>query len=210
MHIVKQHISSSRRKIHKSHGSLNQHTHNRDRDAQVLRLLRQDREAGFEMLFKLYYTEVCHHIYRILPQKEAVEDIAQDLFMEVWNKQDTLTIETSPGAYLYKMARSRALNYIRDNRKHSYQDEAELRHHVSELATPTQKIQADQLSSVVTHAVNALPERCRQVFMLSRFEDMTYKEIADTMDISVKTVENQIIKALKHLRAAIAEFRADE
>jgi RNA polymerase sigma-70 factor (ECF subfamily) len=131
--------------VRKSHVSLNQRAQNRERDKRVLELLRTDWEAGFEALFKEYYAEVCQHMYRLWPDQQAVEDIAQDMFMEIWNKRGTLQIDTSPGAYLYRMARSRALNYIRDNRKHLYDDDSRLSDRSAEMISPVQKLHVDQL-----------------------------------------------------------------
>lgn len=165
---------------------------------------------GFELLFHAYYAEVCRHIYRYIANQSTVEDIAQELFAELWDKRDALNITTSPGAYLHRMAVTRALNYIRDNKKHTHESADSLGHQESSEANAIDIMSASELSEVITKAIDGLPERCRQVFMLSRFEGMSNKEVSEALSVSVKTVENQMTKALKILRKHIEIFRKNE
>ncbi|MDX1406815.1 MAG: RNA polymerase sigma-70 factor [Saprospiraceae bacterium] len=176
-------------------------------DAEILALLRTRRRKGYELLFHAYYEEVCQHIYRIHPDASAAEDIAQEIFIELWNKRSTLQIETSPGAYLRRMAVTRTLNYLRDNKHHRHDAEGELRSLESSGSSALDVLAFRDLDEWLTQSINQLPERCRQVFVLSRFEQMSYREIAKAMQISPKTVENQMTKALKHLRSAYLRFQ---
>jgi len=162
------------------------------------------------MLFHAYYPEVCRHIYRYIPNQSAVEDIAQELFTELWAKRKGLNITVSPGAYLHRMAVTRSLNYIRDNKKHVYVSDDALKTSPSKMHSVDEELIATELSVAITKAIDSLPERCRLVFILSRFEDMSNAAISKELDISVKTVENQMTKALKVLRRAIEKFRNTE
>jgi RNA polymerase sigma-70 factor (ECF subfamily) len=155
----------------------------------------------------MYYAEVCRHVYRYIPNQSTVEDIAQELFTELWSKREALDIKVSPGAYLHKMSVTRALNYIRDNKKHKYESDDALKSRASKQALVDDKMSANELSDVINKTIDALPERCRLVFMLSRFENMSNAAIGKELDISVKTVENQMTKALKVLRKAVDKFR---
>jgi len=179
-------------------------------DKDILALMRSNPRKGFELLFHAFYNEVCRHVYRYIPNQSIVEDIAQELFAELWTKRDALNITVSPGAYLHRMAVSRSLNYIRDNKKHMYESEEALKSSPSKLSSAHEELSANELSAVITQAIDSLPNRCRIVFMLSRFEDMSNAEIGKELDISVKTVENQMTKALKVLRSAIQVFRNTE
>lgn len=177
------------------------------RDGELLELLKANPRAGFTLMFDEYFEEVCRHIFRYVPDIRIAQDIAQDLFVELWTKRDKLNITSSPGAYLYRMAVSRALNHIRDNRRHVHSDVTVLRTVSVNAPEPGQVMDADSLNSIVTVAIDNLPERCRQVFMLSRFEDMSNAQIADALDISVKTVENQMTKALRAIKEAIEKYK---
>ena len=164
---------------------------------------------GFTALFRTYYEEVCSHIFRYVKDARVSEDVAQELFSELWTKRETLEIQKSPGAYLHRMAVTRALNYIRDNKHHLYSTEDELRTVKASTVQPDELIESDQLSILINGAIDDLPERCRQVFMLSRFDGMKNSEIATELDISIKTVENQMTKALKSLRIVVKNFQKE-
>jgi len=167
-----------------------------------------DSGLAFRTMFNAYYTEVCRHIFRYVPRQQATEDIAQEIFAELWSKREQIDIKTSVGAYLHRMAVTRALNYIRDNKKHLHLADEPLMKEPSGLSRQDDLLTADEMRQVIRKVIDGLPDRCQEVFLLSRNETMSYKEIADTMDISVKTVENQMIKALKQLREAIAQYRS--
>lgn len=164
-----------------------------------------------EQLFKQHYAFVCKVIYAYIKDRSRTEDIAQDIFAELWVKKDHLHIHTSVPAYLRRMAVTRTLNYIRDSKKHSW-EELEATpdpHHTlaTHEADIISKLEVDELKQRLDQAIEALPEKCRLVFLLSRQEEMSYAEVARELDISVKTVENQIGKALKLLRQAVAGHR---
>jgi RNA polymerase sigma-70 factor (ECF subfamily) len=157
-------------------------------------------------LFDQYFVEVCRHIYRVLPDEEACHDIAQSIFLELWKKRKRLNIRTSFGAYLHRMALSRTLNFIRDNKRFRHGEEEEGLASSIGQEDPLDLLMHAELNSAITRAIDRLPERCRMVFALSRFEGMTYREIADALEISTKTVENQISKALQILREAVQSY----
>jgi len=158
-----------------------------------------------EVLFRSYYPFVCRVVFRYVGDRARAEDIAQEMFAELWSKRDSLGIHTSPQAYLRRMAVSRALNFLRDNKKHQWA-EIDPDHDPPGAAVAPDGLLAleeNELARLVDAAIERLPEKCRIVFQLSRGEHMTYAEIASQLDISVKTVENQIGKALRLLRTAI-------
>ena len=157
-----------------------------------------------ELLFRQYYDYVCRTVFRLVPNAQAAEDIAQEVFLEIWRRRDTFSITTSLRAYLRRAAANRALNYLRDKRNLPSDEVTE--GHFSLQADPGFSLETTELQSQITEAIEQLPQRCQEVFKLSRLEEMSYQEIADTMGISVKTVENQIVKALKLLREALRPF----
>ena len=189
---------------------MNKISDNQRNDKDILALMLSNPQEGFERLFHAFYSEVCRHIYRYIPNQSVVEDIAQELFAELWTKRKDLNISISPGAYLHRMAVTRSLNYIRDNKKHAHVSDEALKSSPSNTHLAHEELSAKELSAAITKAIDSLPERCRLVFMLSRFEDMSNAQISKELDISAKTVENQMTKALKVLRKAVEVFRNTE
>ena len=173
-------------------------------DEELLSLLVTDGESAIDLIFRKYYTFLCKSVYRIIPDGQITEDLAQEVFYEVWKKRDKLKITASLKAYLKRAALNKALNYIRDQ-KIDFRNAPAKEELISKQDSIVQELAADNLQQEINAAIDNLPERCRLVFVLSRFEEMSYQQIADQLGISIKTVENQISKALKSLRVALAE-----
>ncbi|RMF03073.1 MAG: RNA polymerase sigma-70 factor [Bacteroidetes bacterium] len=171
----------------------------------LLQRLRQGEQAALDSLFRLHYGYLCQVVYRVLPDTHRAEDLVQEVFLDLWRKRERLLIEQSVQAYLRRAAVNKTLNYIRDQKLH-LADESYLPYdlHTAE-AGAQQQLQAAELQAEIDQAVGRLPERCRIVFSLSRFEGMSNQEIADALHISIKTVENQMTKALRMLKTALAQ-----
>jgi RNA polymerase sigma-70 factor (ECF subfamily) len=164
-----------------------------------------------EQLFKLHYTFVCNVINQYVRDRSKTEDIAQEMFAELWTKREQLNIHTSVPAYLRRMAVSRSLNYIRDAKKHNWEEldmfsEADGGQAIQQ-ADVIGRMEEAELKEKLDLTIQSLPEKCRIVFLLSRQEEMSYAEVASHLNISVKTVENQIGKALRLLRLAVSSYR---
>ncbi|MCH2080891.1 MAG: RNA polymerase sigma-70 factor [Saprospiraceae bacterium] len=168
-------------------------------DQELLHLFKTDGDQAMKLLFGNYYGFICNVIFKVLPDKVLVEDIAQEVFYEVWRRKDRLKISTTISAYLKRAAINRTLNYIRDQ-KIKFDEEEKIDLAYSSAPKAQQQVEAKEMEQMINAAIDSLPERCRIVFALSRFEEMSYQEIADKLNISIKTVENQISKALKVLR----------
>jgi len=173
-------------------------------DEELLALLLTDGESAIDLIFRKYYSFLCKSVYRIIPDTQITEDLAQDVFYGLWKKRDQLKITTSLKAYLKRAALNKALNYIRDQ-KIDFRNAPAKEELVSKQDSIVQELAAHNLQQEIDAAIDKLPEKCRLVFVLSRFEEMSYRQIAEHLDISMKTVENQISKALKSLRIALAE-----
>lgn len=178
------------------------HTHT---EASLQELFRKAPDQAIEILFRNHYAEICRAVIRVIPDAAIAEDIAQEVFFELWRKRLSLNITSSFGAYLRKAARNRSLNYLRDH-KVVPQGEEKLPLSDGTFTDSNQELELQDLQQSIDRAINQLPDRCRLVFSLSRFEDMSYQEIAHHLDISVKTVENQISKALRLLREALGPY----
>lgn len=174
-------------------------------DEELLALLRRDADQAIEILFRQYYSYVCRAVYQIVTDAQVAEDIGQDVFFEVWRKKDKLLITTSLKAYLRRAAVNKTLNYLRD-KKIKWDDEPILPTLEGNLPNANEPLETEELQELIDTAIDQLPEKCRIVFLLSRQEDLSYQEIADCLNISTKTVENQISKALKHMRVALKPY----
>ncbi|MFA9214755.1 MAG: RNA polymerase sigma factor [Candidatus Methylacidiphilales bacterium] len=176
------------------------------KDAELLRQMKQDDKKAFETLFKSHYASLVKFARNILKSNEQAEDIVQDVFIKIWDKRATLEETSSFKAYLFMAVRNQCFNTLKVNeRKNWLNDEMENSETLS-----TNLIEANlntkQLSDKISETIELLPEKCKLTFKLSRFENLSYKEIAETMNVSVKTVENQIGKALALLRKNVLPY----
>ena len=172
-------------------------------------LLRDNPEQALHDMYEKYYATLCFQVMTILKDKSISEDIVQEVFFEIWKKREELVLQQSIEAYLKRSCRNRTLNYLRDNTV-KWLDESNL----DELEDPEfnylEQLSAEELTIKIKNVIAELPDKCGVVFSLSRFEDMTYSEIANALSISLKTVENQISKALKILRKEIYKNNDNE
>lgn len=168
------------------------------------RIQKGDREA-LRVLFEREYLPVCTTIRRFVSDAATVEDLAQEVFLRLWVKRTSITVQSSLPAYLRRMAVNEALAYLR--RRRPFLPDDPLPDLTSSPADGSdRRVVESELEHHLQRAIGELPPRCRTIFELSRFEELSYKEIAQQMDISVKTVENQMGKALKHLRHRLQAY----
>jgi len=168
-------------------------------DKRIIGLLKDGKEESIEILFTMHYDYLCKCVYKLIQDASTCEDIVQEVFTEIWRKRDKVNINTSIKGYLRKAAINKTLNHIR-SRKYTF-DEADDSIQISAKEHSSQAvIEGEELQKKINTAIEKLPEKCRIVFCMSRFEELSYKEIAAKLGISVKTVENQISKALKTLK----------
>ncbi len=164
--------------------------------------------TAFEMFFKTYYQPLCNYAYSFIKDKDEAEEIVQSTFLSVWEKRDSLDIKTSLKSYLYTMVRNTSLNVIKHEKiKQKYVGEALAVDERSHEGV-TQAVLSSELEERIQQAIGVLPEQCRLVFKLSRFEELKYAEIAEHLNISIKTVENHMGKALKIMREQLKDYLA--
>ena len=171
--------------------------------------VRRGDHAAFEAIFRAHYDGLVRFANRLLLARMEAEEVVQDVLLKVWTKREQLDPGEDLKTYLYRATRNQALNQLRRRRVERLfrrtrpADEPE--------APPPPPAGASQeateLAVAIAAAVEALPDRCREVFVLSREHGLTYSAIAATMGISVKTVETQMGRAFRSLRAALGPFR---
>lgn len=175
-------------------------------DRNIVEALRQGDEQVFETIFKTYYERLCNYANTILNDMDEAEEMVQGAFLTVWEKHDTLEIHTSVKSYLYRAVHNSCLNRVKHYKVRktygdSVKNQTELLHDDA-----SQDLIGSELDAIVANAIDSLPDQCRLVFKLSRFENLTYAEIAEQLGISVKTVENHMVKALKVLREKLKDY----
>ncbi|MDO8368527.1 MAG: RNA polymerase sigma-70 factor [Saprospiraceae bacterium] len=173
-------------------------------DQQQAQALRQGDERAFDDLFRAWYTPLVRYAHTFTDgDLDEAEDLVQETFAKVWTQRTTLDFQHSLKAYLYRMVHNQALNRLRAQRTHERFSNHQLRHMANEFEPPQDN---PELQTQFQEVLNALPAQCRQVFGLSRFEDLKYREIAEQLGISIKTVETHMGKALRILRHELAEY----
>jgi|SRR5690606_41913691 len=171
-------------------------------DRDLLERMKGDDMRAFEQIYRRYASTLFQAAFNILKDTPICEDIIQELFVTLWNKRDNLAIHNLK-AYLYRATRNNVLMYIRANRVQVNIDELEeLCSHVSS----SDRLLAGELERSLNQSLKHLPEKCREIFEMSRFKQLSHKEIAAELNISVKTVENQIGIALKRLKILLKDY----
>ncbi|MEI6456235.1 MAG: RNA polymerase sigma-70 factor [bacterium] len=164
-----------------------------------------DKES-FEILFRDHYKDLCFYAIRFVKDYEISREIVQDCYIRMWEKRASIDPLKPVRSYLSASVRNTCLNWLRDHRKFNRNllD-------VEGLGSEPQEHQADkmveeEIRAGIASAIDELPEKCREIFILNRYENLKYKEIADRLNISLKTVETQMSKALQHMRTRLKEY----
>lgn len=177
-------------------------------EAYCSRLKASDREA-FGDLFRLLRNELLRFVRHIVQDDVVAHDLVQDVFVSLWGLRESLDPTRSLKAYLYQMARNRAIRYLRDERIHDQKHVIIQRQTSSELPRqewPDARVDADGLNTRLRGWLREMPERQREALMLSRFQGLSHREIADIMAISPRTVNNHIMRALGYLQLQIQAY----
>lgn len=162
--------------------------------------------SEFERLFKSHYSELCAYANKYLDDLAAAEETVQSLFVKLWENRADVQIEKSPRAYLHTATRNACFNQLRHIKvREEYKKHNELEMEQGRY-TVDDEYQAVELDEKIRKSIENLPEGRRRIFILSRFEGLKYKEIAEKLKISIKTVENQMGSAIKHLKNDLSEY----
>jgi RNA polymerase sigma-70 factor (family 1) len=175
-------------------------------DSDILLAIRQGNERVFETVFKKHYQTLCNYACGILKDMDDAEEVVQSIFLKFWEQRAEIEINVSLKSYLYRAVHNTCLNRL----KHLKIQET-YRQYVGDYLENTHDSATDildkvELESRIADALEKLPEQCRLIFKMSRFEELKYQEIADRLGLSIKTVENQIGKALKIMRTELADY----
>jgi len=172
------------------------------------RMVEGDKEA-FRFFFEKYYSDLCNLVNVYLHDPVMAEEIVQDIFIYIWEKKENINIDSSVKSYLLRCAKNKSLNYIRNEKTKLDIRNRFANFNKENTEMPDSVMDANQLRELINTAIDNLPERCRDVYILGKERSMSYKEISEELGISVKTVEVQMGKALKKLREQLKPYYRD-
>jgi RNA polymerase sigma-70 factor (ECF subfamily) len=175
-------------------------------EQELIASLKSDDQKALKKLFELYHASLCSLAYTLTKDKDQSKDVVQDVFIKLWKNRQSLEITVSLYAYLKRATVNTAINYIEKTGRSNKQpiEKSDLTAYAQN--TTDQDFSYNELKNKADEAICQLPSRTRAVFTLIRAEEMSYKEVADTLDISLKAVEKEMLKALKLLREALREY----
>jgi len=161
---------------------------------------------AYEMLFKEFYAPLCRYAYSMLRDTDEAEDLVQKTFCKLYDQRESIEIHTSIKSYLYRIVHNNCLNRIKQQ---STRAEHNL-HYAYEKDTTSNHVEnvvlANELEQKISTIVESLPPRCKEIFNMSRRQQLSYAEIAKELNISANTVETQIVKALRILRTGLKDY----
>jgi RNA polymerase sigma-70 factor (ECF subfamily) len=160
----------------------------------------------YESLFRQLYEPLCQYAYAILHNSDDAEDMVQSTFCKLWEQREKVDIQTTVKTYLYKMVHNACLNRIKQTQVRS-EHHADMAYGSALAYNDVENtLYYNELNLQIESAVASLPQRCREVFLLSRMQNLSYAEIAQQLQISRNTVETQMVKALKILRLKLKDY----
>ena len=168
-------------------------------DRLLLELLKKDDEKAFSLLFESYYVPLCRYARLILKSEQPAEEVVMNVFIHIWENRTRIGIKSSMCAYLFRSVRNRCINYLRDNSPSVYLSDVM----VELCCEENRDMEVEELNHFIEEAILSLPDKCRDVFLKSRNEEMSNREIAERLGLSVRSVDKHIELALKDLHNSI-------
>lgn len=168
--------------------------------------LRKGNKDAFEKLFKMHYSQLCAYANKFIDDLDECEEIVQDVFFQIWQKHTDFNILTSLKSYLFRAVHNSCLNYIKHKNikqkhvEHSLNQESKNPHEF------TDTMDVNELQNQIRLSIDKLPTERKKIFLMIRFENLKYAEVAEKLSISIKTVENQMGSALKFLRNELKDY----
>lgn len=197
--------------LHRMDNPLDSHAVGQMAADELCRRIKASDRAAFEAVFRRFRGEMLRYVRGIVRGNAAANDLVQDVFVDLWGTREGLDPSRSLRAYLYGMARNRALRYLRDSRAHGQKHaiiQQEAKGRTTNGNDKDRELDAERLGEMLHRWIDELPERQREALLLSRYHDLSHREIASVMGISPRTVNNHIIRALKHLNDRVGTFES--
>lgn len=167
--------------------------------------------CAFRELFNRHYRALCNYAMRVVVTREIAEEVVSDVFIKLWKNREQIEVHTSFQAYIYRAVRNQALDYLKLRLHRQYErdslDSVQWNMSHADHFSPADEMSFNEFYNHIEGCIKELPRQCQLIFRLSREDGMRYRDIADKLNISVKTVETQMSRALKVLRERVPEHR---
>ena len=167
------------------------------------KFLRDDDYSAFEQLFLISYNPLKSFSKKIVHINEIAEELVSEVFFKIWNNRKAIVITSSPKSYLYAAVHNISLDHLRKDKRYVFTNIENAAAIPSTFLDPQKGCEYDELQSKIEGAVAKLPRQCKHIFQLSREQGLRYNEIALKLQLSVKTIETQMGRALKSLRKSL-------
>lgn len=182
-------------------------------DHELVKSIFRGNKDAYEILFKTYYARLCTYAVSFVSRNEIAEDIVTDIFLKLWEKRDFLIITNSVSSYLFQSVKNSSINYLlREKSRKQMVSENEVKlldlkiiYPVSD-EHPYAELIGQELEKKIREGIDKLPERSREIFYLSRFEELSHKEIAEKLGIAENTVKAHIYKSLIKLKEELKDY----
>lgn len=182
----------------------------RNDDDELLKLIKTNDENAFKLLYDTYWEQLFVSAYNILKNREACEDILQEIFIRFWTNRESIQIKTSLKGYLHASVVYRVYDYFKKNKNVFHEEFLDAFDTRTQITNPESQLIYTELCAQIDFAVQSVPKRSRIVYKLSREKQLSHKEIAEKLNISTKTVEAHITKALKIIRSSLGHVNGFE
>lgn len=181
------------------------------KDAILISRLQLDDKEAFERLFRRYHEAIYRFLHYFIGASdreapETAKDLMQDVFLKIWEHRHELDCKQPIRPYLFKIARNQAISYLRHQRTVDQWKESISQYRPAGTLSPETIMEGMQLQSEIRKAIHELPERCALIFVMSRYEGLSYREIAEVLNLSLQTVKNQMSKSLAILKKKLSVF----
>ena len=174
-------------------------------DTEIIGRIRNGDKGQFELLFRSSYVSLVRYAKTLIKDHDTAEEIVQDLFFRLWQDREKLNIESSLNGYLFRSVHNKCLHYIEHKKVVDRHAGEMLLSRQEDQQSPSDILLYKELQAKIAAILERLPERCGQIFYMSRFEGLKYAEIAEKLSVSIKTVESNMGKALKEFRNELSE-----
>ena len=182
-------------------------------DSILVKFLKEGNQQVFESISEKFYGQLFVYAREYVLNVDVAHEMVQDTFLKLWEKRANLDDNTQLQSFLYRVTRNTCLNYLKhlavQEKFRQFAKSRQIETHLNYSAlnhSSAELLISAELEEKINETIESLPPKCKQIFLMSRYEDKKYREIAEELGISIKTVENQIQKALKVLRKNLSEF----
>ena len=172
----------------------------------LIQRIKKGEKTAFTVVFTKYYTDLVMFAYTILKNKDISEEITQEVFVKLWYNRKSLEISSSLRSFLLKSTKNKCIDWLRHQKIHNKYAEIQLNNNLLFHNETENYLLYSELENILNKSIRELPEKINEAYCLNRFEGLTYQEIAEKLNVSVRTVEVRVSKALNLLRDKLKQY----